>query len=203
MNKILALCILHGLAGCDTTPSQPASSEQIAGKGTRAPVAAPTGGPERVANATANGPHKLRFWIKEGVEPQSDDEGHPCGGVRELSISTIPDFPKAGPLEAANASEHASSGAAINSWNLPVDFVPVAIDGTNLLIEVPGAIDQPWEQYWISTDGTILRPKSRVQSAASPLTCPEDLKEYDLSCYPLKDPGTLATRLIAAENVCT
>lgn len=155
---------------------------------------------------TAAGPEsfEITLWANDdSVERIANvvaTSAHPCGTVARVRVTTMPPHVQPeGPLAPDLVAEVGSGGAR---WSVPVDSVPIAVDGTALLTK-----HGEDGRLWIETDGSIRRGsagESHPRGIGRDCPAPMVQRESDYGmCLELVDRGTGRTRKFEYEAPCT
>ncbi|MEQ1866704.1 MAG: hypothetical protein ABL996_18865 [Micropepsaceae bacterium] len=111
---------------------------------------------------SASGSESFQFWPGKGAAAalgfQRMSE-HPCGEVAYAEVSRLPTA-KNGPLLSEVVVELNRRGKVARRWPMPVDYVPRALRGEELLV-VAGDIG-----FWIRSNGSFRK--------ATTIPAPED-----------------------------
>ena len=96
--------------------------------------------------------------------------------------------------------ETGADGREIGRWSVPLEYEPVAISGSEILIDLPR------QRLWIGASGSIRREgASRRYPALAALECPAAVLEESAyaQCAAMTDLGDGHRRLIRYEAPCT
>lgn len=135
------------------------------------------------------------FWATSTAPPPNIDLGeHPCGFIVSLRTNQVPqDTPW---LESEQIFEIDEIGNVIQTWNVPVDYYPVAYDGESMFLAMgswPNRLLEVTKSGRLSYSPNEKRPKEALTS------CPAQFSD---EFYCVKLPPTF-DRLFAARPVCT
>lgn len=121
---------------------------------------------------------------------------HPCGEVVTARVRNMPAF-KDTAYHPDPAMEFDSKGKPVRQWPLPVDYVPRAIQGVELLIAFGS------RAFWVSPEGN-LRPDSLRSKypEAQPLECSMLSADAGSRCSTLSDVDSGAPRRIGYVASC-
>lgn len=98
----------------------------------------------------------FNFWPGDGADNAAgfqSREPHPCGEVVRAKVSKLPTT-DTGPLLSEFAVELSERGKIIGRWPLPVDYVPRALRGEELLATFA---DKGVGAVWIRPDGAFRK----------------------------------------------
>ncbi|HEX8365621.1 MAG TPA: hypothetical protein VF603_10105 [Allosphingosinicella sp.] len=154
--------------------------------------------------AAADGPRtfEVELWANEdGVErlPGVVSTGdHPCGATATVRLSRMPPHAEGGALGTELVAEAGPGGAR---WSVPVNYAPIAVAGSALLVELPD------RRLWIETDGRLrAAPRRGRHPAPRARACPASAahpgSDY-AQCAEFRDLSTGRARLIEYEAPCT
>ena len=126
---------------------------------------------------------------------------HPCGAAAVVRLSAMPPYRRdEGALGTELIVETGAHGEEIGRWSVPLDYEPVAISGSEILIDLPR------QRLWIGAGGSIRREgESRRYPALAALECPAAVLEESAyaQCAAMTDLGDGHRRLIRYEAPCT
>lgn len=124
---------------------------------------------------------------------------HPCGEVVTAKVHVLPAFRDTS-YRPDPAMEFDAKGKPVRQWPLPVDYIPKAVRGVELLIAFGS------KGFWVSPDGD-LRPDSLKDKFPEPrpLECTAPVvagKSTDSRCTVFPDVGTGVPRKIGYAASC-
>ena len=126
---------------------------------------------------------------------------HPCGASAVVRLSTMPPYRRdEGALGTELIVETGADGREIACWSVPLDYEPVAISGSEILLDL-----HP-QRLWIGTGGSIRREvESRRYPALAPLECPAFALADSAyaQCAAMTDLGDGRRRTVRYEAPCT
>jgi hypothetical protein len=126
---------------------------------------------------------------------------HPCGAAAIVRLSAMPPYRRnEGALGTELIVETDADGREIGRWSVPLDYEPVAISGSEILLDLYR------QRLWIGTDGSIRREgRSRRYPAMTTLECPAAVltESAYAQCAAMSDLGDDRRRLIRYEAPCT
>lgn len=126
---------------------------------------------------------------------------HPCGAAAVVRLSSMPPYRRdEGALGTELIVETGADGGEIGRWSVPLDYEPVAISGSELLLDLHS------QRLWIGTDGSIRREgERRRHPALTPLECPAAALADSAyaQCAAMTDLGDGRRRVIRYEAPCT
>lgn len=154
---------------------------------------------------SASGPEtfEVELWANDDSAAHLpgvvETNGHPCGASALVRLSRMP--PHVEPEGPLGTELVAEAGAGGSRWSVPLNYVPVAVDGTALLVALSGG------RLWIETDGRIRRdPPGRDYPPGADRVCPVpgafDASAY-AQCTAFTDLSSGKLRLIEYEAPCT
>jgi hypothetical protein len=116
----------------------------------------------------------VRFW-GTNVEPPSGIEldGHPCGTVVMLKTDVVP--PDTPWMEADRVREVDAAGKIYRSWRVPVDQIPVGIEGDTLML---ARGSEPTTFLTVDLQGRIRIPKEPPKRWLQPGGCPQSFADF-------------------------
>ena len=145
---------------------------------------------------------RFAFWPRDGASAAPGFErtlDHPCGEVAVAKVSKLPTA-KDGPLEAELVVELDSGGKVIHRWPMPVDHLPRAVRGDELLVSAGD------KGVWVRADGSFRRelgaPASTVKLFACDLTSVFGKSDY-AQCGVFVDVESHKERTLGYQGVCT
>jgi len=161
-------------------------------------------------SACATSGYRFVVWPEDGATPQASSGAgdavdlieHPCGAVREITVSRLPPPGRRGHIAGTESViEFAEGGGILRRWSLPVDASLQAIDRDRLVF----AYDR--RRYQVDDQGRV-RPGADRTSPLEAIACPPSIEaefrasEY-LLCLRMNDLSDGAPRRIAYEAACT
>ena len=137
----------------------------------------------------------------EGLPEVVSTSSHPCGAAAVVRLSSMPPYRRGeGALGTELIVETGADGREIGRWSVPLEYEPVAISGSEILIDLPR------QRLWIGASGSIRREgESRRYPALAALECPAAVLEESAyaQCAAMADLGDGRRRLIRYEAPCT
>lgn len=126
---------------------------------------------------------------------------HPCGAAAVVRLSAMPPYRRdEGALGTELIVETGEDGGEIGRWSVPLDYEPIAIRGSEILLDLYR------QRLWIATDGSIRRegPRGRYP-ALTPLECPAEALANSAyaQCAAMTDLGDGRRRIVRYEAPCT
>lgn len=157
------------------------------------------------------GGHRISIWASDaelsgsGVSSSMDDtlHEHPCGAVRSIRVHRLPAAGQPGHVPGTDeVVEYDPEGHLLRRWAVPVDALPLAIDGQRLFFSHYQAM------FSVDTSGRLTKVASHAAAKQESVECPaaivQEFKGSDfLGCSRMTDVATGKHRLIAAEGVCS
>ncbi len=153
---------------------------------------------------SASASESFGFWPGKGARSAPGFERmseHPCGEVAYARVSTLPTSPN-GPLQSEVVVELDRRGKVIRRWPMPVDFMPHALRGNELLAVVGG------KGIWIRPNGSFRKATAIPDDPTS-----GDMIECDLTsvfgksayarCSRFVDLASRKMRTLGYQGVCT
>ena len=126
---------------------------------------------------------------------------HPCGAAAVVRLSAMPSYRRdEGALGTELIVETGVDGREVGRWSVPLEYEPIAISGSEILLDLPR------QRLWIGTGGSIRREgESRHYPALAALECPAAVLEDSAyaQCAAMTDVGDGRRRLIRYEATCT
>jgi hypothetical protein len=124
---------------------------------------------------------------------------HPCGEVVTARVRALPAFRDTS-YQPDPAMEFDAAGKPVRQWPLPVDYIPKAVQGVELLIAFGS------RGFWVSPEGN-LRPDSLTRKLpdTQPLECTAPVvagKSTDSRCTVFPDVDTGVPRRIGYVASC-
>ena len=159
------------------------------------------------ATAAAPATYQVALWADDEQVARRPDvvrlEDHPCGRVAIVRLSAMPPWREHGRdgLGTELIAEAGTPPGGGMRWSVPVDYQPLAIRATEILVDASG------QRLWIGTGGAIRREaRGRRYPAIRAMQCPSGgahrNSEY-ARCAGLTDLATGRMRTIQYEGVCT
>ncbi len=149
-------------------------------------------------------PYEFRFWTSPNTKADPrvvDVVSHPCGEVAEARVDVLPRYSKDGALIPERVFEVGTAGKVLRLWSMPVDSVPYAIAGDDLLFRAGSQI------YRVNTAGKvalIANPPPPVDPITVKCQIPQTLLPSDYAtCGQFADLTTGSKRVLSYEAVCT
>ena len=126
---------------------------------------------------------------------------HPCGAAAVVRLTSMPPYRRdEGALGTELIVETGTDGQEIGRWSVPLEYEPIAISGSEILIDLPR------QRLWIGAGGSIRREgDSRRYPALAAIECPAAVLEESAyaQCAAMTDLGDGRRRLIRYEAPCT
>jgi hypothetical protein len=148
--------------------------------------------------------YELDFW--PGPNVGSDNRViqlalHPCGEVAVARVTSLPRPEKGQTLEPELVLELAQNGAVLQRWSMPVDYTPIGIRGSQILVELRKS------RLWLDLKDGIARAKDiNIKGEPQPVKC-ETPKDFGNSayakCWRFRDLATGKPRTLAFQGVCS
>ncbi|HEY5711807.1 MAG TPA: hypothetical protein VIT38_07920 [Allosphingosinicella sp.] len=159
------------------------------------------------ATAAAPATYRVALWADGDTVARRTGvvrvDPHPCGNIAIVRLSAMPPWREGGRdgLTPELIAETGTYPESAMRWSAPVDYQPLAISGSEILIDHGGQL------LWIGTDGGIRRePRGRRYPPLRAMTCPSGgvhrASEY-ARCAGLTDLRSSRRRTIQYEGVCT
>lgn len=127
---------------------------------------------------------------------------HPCGAWAEVRLTVMPPYRRGeGALGTELVVESDEAGREIARWSVPLDYEPLAVSGSDVLLRVSG------QRLWIGAGGSLRREsQGRDYPAATAAQCPAG-GPFEESAYAIcarfTDIITGRPRLLRYEAPCT
>ena len=126
---------------------------------------------------------------------------HPCGAAAIVRLSAMPPYRRdEGALGTELIVETGADGVEIGRWSVPLDYEPIAISGSEILLDLYR------QRLWIGADGSIRREgERRSYPALAPLECPAALLADSAyaQCATMTDLSDGRRRTVRYEAPCT
>jgi hypothetical protein len=159
------------------------------------------------ATAAAPATYQVALWAESDGAARRPGvvrlEDHPCGQIAIVRLTAMPPWREhgRGGLGTELIAEAGTARGAGMRWSVPVDYQPLAIRGSEILI------DQYGQRLWIGAGGSIRREaRGRRYPPIREMQCPTGgvhrASEY-ARCAGLTDLVTRRMRTIQYEGVCT
>ena len=142
------------------------------------------------------------FWIDEAAPQRPDvvvNPDHPCGATGTARLYSVPVGP--GYLQPEFVREIDSHGSVLRTWPVPIDLIPVAVQGHALLLR---ATAERWLR--VGPNGELAELPPQFDAAAIPAFCPEHVpsgRSAFLRCMSAPDVESGDVHLLAFEGPCT
>jgi len=152
--------------------------------------------------ASAAYSESFRFWPGKDAERVAGFErvsDHPCGSVATATVSKLPTASN-GPLISEVVVELCPGGKVIRRWPMPVDYVPRALRGKDLLVAVGD------EGFWVRSDGSFKRASHVPKPDQTPFRCNLESvfgKSDYAGCSVFVDLVSRKRRTLGYQGVCT
>ena len=146
---------------------------------------------------------RFSFWTGDGAEKAPGFQGrygHPCGETVEAKVSKLPTAQK-GPFISETVVELNASGKVIRRWPMPVNYFPLALQGSELLV----AFGE--KGFWVRPNGAFKKASTipPVEDQL-PFTCNLTSvfgKSNYARCGVFIDLISRKKRMLGYEGVCT
>ena len=153
----------------------------------------------------------LPFWMGAALKGLSEEEiiqrdgriksvdGHPCGGMVMARVGRVPKADDAY-LGPDTIKEVSSEGRVVGAWLVPIDGVPLAIDGTRIMVGVHD------EAYWFGQDRSIAPIDGEMPIQPRGEDCPNNdsgFKGESYGCTKLVDRTSGQSRQVVSYFVCS
>ena len=128
-------------------------------------------------------------------------ETHACGASAVLRVSRMPPYREGESIGTELVVETRADRTEAMRWSVPVDYEPLALNGSELLVDHRG------QRLWIGSSGSIRRESSTLafrqsEAAACPRPGTHATSDY-ARCAGFADVGTGRRRLLQFEGPCT
>jgi hypothetical protein len=125
-------------------------------------------------------------------------DGHPCGDMVMAQVGRVPRADDA-ILGTDPVAEIDANGRVINSWRVPIDGIPYAVDGSQIMMWVHRKI------YWFGLDRRIKTAMEPEPIPPSGPDCPKNESglKGEIMCTTLKDRTSGKDRVFVSFLVCT
>lgn len=168
------------------------------------------------------GPQVEAFRVKYGVPVVIWGEGedaipdykigpHPCGKIKTIFTGSL-NSPDGKPFLLGRVLE-IKDKKITNTWRLPIDEVPLAIERENILIDYSVTLESNSTilQMTIQPNGQFIIEDKKFEDTFSPesyLECPQfegdsELRSDFTRCYEYQDISNKEKRLLVFEQPCT
>lgn len=152
---------------------------------------------------TASAAEVFSFWPGDGADHAAGFErryGHPCGEAVTAKVSKLPTANK-GPFISEHVVELDARGKVIRRWPMPVDYLPRALRGNELLVT------DGQEGFWVRPNGAFEKA-SAIPPAHDNLPFQCDLtsvfgKSEYARCEVFVDLVSQKKRTLGHQGVCT
>ena len=158
-----------------------------------------------LAAASAPETFDIAVWANddevERVANVIASETHACGASAVLRVSKMPPYREGDSIGTELVVETRADGTEAMRWSVPVDYEPLALNGSELLVDHRG------RRLWIGSGGSIRRESSTLafpksEAAACPRPGAHSNSDY-ARCAGFADVGTGRRRSIQFEGPCT
>lgn len=148
--------------------------------------------------------YELRFWPGRGVEKDAryvSTSDHPCGKVVVARVRALPPVGGGSALVPERVVEVDSSGRVLRRWPMPVDASPIALSGTNLLVESEAL------KFWVTPQGAITPYKNARTLPEPELASCSPTREFGdsayVQCRRYRDVSSGKNRILSFEGPCS
>lgn len=153
----------------------------------------------------------LPFWTGAALKGLSEEEirqrdqriksvdGHPCGNMVMARVGRVPQADDAY-LSPDTVKEISREGRVVGVWLVPIDGVPLAIDGTRIMVGIHD------EAFWFGQDRRITSIYEAIPSKPKGEDCPNNdagFKGESYGCTTLVDRTSRQSRMAVSYFVCT
>jgi len=156
-----------------------------------------------LAATRASAAEPFTFWFEGDISRLAGLQAiqdHPCGAVAVVKVDKLPLPGAKGRITVEKVVELDAAGKTLQRWPMPVNYTPVAVRDTQLLVELGR------ERFWIWPNGQFQRAGKLALPSAKPVQCKTgaEFKGSDyVQCEAFPDMGSRVPRMIAFEGVCT